>query len=106
VALLFYAGLMRRDERSANRSGNVLGGLLALLLALGAGAVLTLGHAYIVQSADRMHHAPLPISLATIFAAAVCSRPAVIRFLPIFKDPELRKLVLSILSGQRGSLSR
>ena len=103
VALLFYGDQIRGSQNAARRSGTFLAVVLAAALACCAGWAVTAVYYWKFHGWSPRFNT-LPRTLALAVPVLVAAGPAMIRFLPIFKDPPLRKLVLGVLLWAAGVL--
>jgi len=94
VAMLAYCWLMRRGQTPARIGGKLFATLLAATLAVGALWLLDLGHGALPA---LRHTIEAHWKLSGIVAAVVAAGPAIIRFLPVLKNPAVRKIVLKVL---------
>lgn len=100
-ALVAWGISMRKEQQNTRTAGAVLAGLTALtawvavILALSKGYAVT-GDAYTWLKA----HWTLSAAIGGLITAA----PAIIRFLPVLKDPKIRQLVLQALLWTAGLL--
>lgn len=92
VATVAYGWGMRRSVRTSQVTGSVLGMLLAVTAFLVGGWVLDLGYLYLVRDLpDRWAGVSGSAGLIALASAAL---PGVLRFLPVLKEPRVRKLAL------------
>ena len=91
AALILYGLLIRYGSRTARFGGALLAGLAALTVLLAAVWLLVIGRGV------------LPGWIPTLPAAGglvgglIVAGPAILRFVPVFKKPAVRKLVLGLL---------
>lgn len=93
-AMVLYGWFIRRGRGASLVSGRILGALLAFTGATGLGLALAFG---IGQGASALlGRWPASGGISALLALAVSAVPGVIRFVPVLKNPEHRKLVLKI----------
>jgi hypothetical protein len=91
VMLLLYGWLMRKRKAVAQCGGDLLGGLTALTGLLAAGWLIALGHGF------------LPGWIAahwlkgSLVGAVAVAGPNIMRFVPVFEKPVVRKIALQVL---------
>jgi hypothetical protein len=94
LAAVLYCWFIRQGPRAASVSGWVLATLLALTAFLGALWLLDKGH-------DWIAHARAigwgPGIWSAIVGALIAAGPMIVRFVPVLKQPAIRKLVLKAL---------
>jgi hypothetical protein len=91
VALVLYCILLRWGQRAAFRGGWLLAGLTAATALLGFLWLLDVGFDRLPSLANTHWQ------MSAIVAALVAAGPAVVRFIPVLKNPTVRKLVLKVL---------
>jgi len=102
IALIAWGLSMRRERQSARVTGAILAATSAVTAIIGI--FWTLNQGYSVSSGLyawlRTHW-----TLSTSLGGLITISPAIIRFLPIFQDPKLRKLILQVLLWGAGLLA-
>jgi hypothetical protein len=91
ILLLLYGWLMRKRDAVARCSGDWLGALTAFTALLAAGWLIALGHRF-VPAWIAAHW----IKGGLVGALAVAG-PTIMRFVPIFEKPLVRKIALQVL---------
>jgi hypothetical protein len=91
IALILYCILMKRGPKPARISGGILAGCVAVTLAIAVAWLLELGYKGIPQFIAS--HWKFSGGLASLVVAG----PAIVRFLPVLRNPAVRKIVLRIL---------
>jgi hypothetical protein len=91
LALLAYCYFMRCGKKVAMAAGGVLASAVLLLLAIALFYLLDWGHSSLKSLSAHWHYRALS------FAAIASAGPAVVRFLPVFKKPAVRVVVLRLL---------
>jgi hypothetical protein len=99
VAMIAYGIGMRMDKKTGLSTGAIFGALLAFTGIMAAGWALDSIFVDLPGKLWRRFHQPggVGISIAAISAAIAAAAPAMIRFLPVLKNPKVRKLVLQVL---------
>lgn len=101
-ALVAWGICLSRERRSARIAGAALGGLSALTALTGLVLAIFKGHEWIVTGQPWLYeHWTLSATLGGLVTAV----PAMIRFLPMLKQPKLRQLVLKVLLWTAGLLA-
>jgi hypothetical protein len=93
LALVLYGGLLRRGTASALTGGNVLARLAAVTLAIGAGVLLVAGY----KALPGFVTSKWTISIGGLIGGVSAAGPAILRFVPVLKNPTVRKIVLKVL---------
>ena len=93
-ALLLYGFLMRREPKAALFGGDLLGWATAATALLAIGWLVATGHEKIPEWTTRSSHWLISGGLGSLAALA---GPAALRFLPVLKNPAVRKIVLQAL---------
>jgi TIR domain len=91
IALILYCFLLRRGPKPARMSGGILACCAAVTLAIAVAWLLELGYKGIPQFIASHWR------VSGGFASLVVAGPAIVRFLPVLKNPAVRKIVLRIL---------
>jgi len=94
VAMVAYGIGMRRGKNASLATGTVLGGLLALTALVGTAWALEENFPQLLTALQKNWGTSGSIGAA--LAAISAAVPGIIRFLPVLKDPKLRKLVLKV----------
>jgi hypothetical protein len=94
--LVLYCWLLRRGPIAALRSGYLLAGMVALTALLGACWLLDTGYDKLLALIGRAGGWPIGIGTG-LLAALATAAPAVFRFIPVLKNPTVRKLALKAL---------
>lgn len=103
VAMVVYGWTIRQSKtKAAKVTGGILGGLLATTATIGVCCALE----HIVPSilATIYEHRGKAGSLSAALAILATSVPGVIRFIPVLKEPNIRKIVLKIALMATGFL--
>ena len=96
-AMVAYGLGMRRGKRSSSVTGTILGVLLALTAIIGAGEVLERIFPNLIRTVrEGWGHWGWSGSIGAALAAVAAAVPGIIRFVPVLKDPKIRKLVLKV----------
>jgi hypothetical protein len=93
LALVAYGDLIRRGPRLSRIGGIILGVAAALTLSVAALWLLTLGYGY-YQSLAPMSGAGW--SATGIIAGVTAVFPTIVRFMPIFQKPAVRRIALEV----------
>jgi hypothetical protein len=94
LAAVLYCWFIRQGPRAASVSGWVLAALLASTAFLGALWLLDEGHDWIAQARASRWGLGMWSGIA---GALIAAGPMIIRFVPVLKQPAIRKLVLKAL---------
>ena len=99
LAMVIYGIGMRMNKDESRITGAMFG--LTLAVSAGAALLAVLDLIFREMPGNIMSawtkSGGVGISIATVAAAIVAAAPAVIRFLPVLKNPKVRKVVLQIL---------
>lgn len=95
IGVIIYCIMLRSGPKRTKCGESVLGWLTALTTLIGIGWLLDIGYGWFSPWYDGIHGFK-DIWLAVAGLAAVVG-PAVIRFLPVLKNPRFRKIALKIL---------
>jgi hypothetical protein len=99
IAMIAYGIGMRMDRKTSLATGGIFAALLAFTAALAAGGVLE--SLFRELPGRLLTGAGMPggigLSIAAVSAAIAAAAPAIIRFLPVLKNPKVRKVVLQVL---------
>ena len=106
LAMVIYGIGMRMNKDESRITGAMFG--LTLAVSAGAALLAVLDLIFREMPGNIMSawtkSGGVGISIATVAAAIVAAAPAVIRFLPVLKNPKVRKVVLQILLRLAGLL--
>ena len=106
LAMIGYGIGMRLDKETSQATGRIFGTLLAFAAVMAVVSVLDplfreLPGKIISGWSKR---GTIGLSMAAVSAAIVAAAPAMIRFLPVLKDPKVRRCVLKVLLRAAGLL--
>jgi hypothetical protein len=95
IAMAAYGwGMRQPNPKTSQVTGRILGVLLAITVIIGTG--LALEHTFPrVLTAIREHWGKAG-SLTAALAAVAAAVPGIVRFIPVLKEPRIRKIVLKI----------
>ena len=95
VAIIIYGWGIRQDKKTAQVTGRILGVLLALTGIIGSAWVLESTFPKLLKTAGD--HWQVSGSIGAVLAAVAAAAPGIIRFLPVLKEPKVRKAVLKVV---------
>jgi hypothetical protein len=95
LAMVVYGWGMRRGKKTGLVTGRILGFLLAITGAIGAGWVLDSIFPDLLTTVG--HHWKRSGGLGAMLAAVAAVVPTIIRYLPVLKNPKIRQLVLKVV---------
>jgi hypothetical protein len=94
LALLIYGGALRNGRQATKKTGGILGTCLAITILIAVIWGLKVGYDCF---RDGIHSGwSFSKGTAAVMAAIAAIAPAMIRFLPILKNPRIRKLVVAV----------
>lgn len=98
AAMIYFAGAMRTGRKEARKAGALVGGFLAFTLLIGFGKILDLGyHALFPEKGESAISNLGSIGgVAGIVGLISSAVPIAVRFIPILKEPKVRKIALRI----------
>jgi len=95
IPLLIYGKALRAGRRATRITGRLLGACLAITILVALGLGLKAG--YQVFFSGMSNWPDRGKTMAALIAATAAAAPALIRFLPILKNPRVRKIVVAVL---------
>ncbi len=94
ICLITYGAFLRTRMRLAHKVGAILASILALLVLGGFSWGVTIGYEKLFSAPPAWKSSGTVVALLT---ALVTAAPAIIRFVPVLKNPRARRIVLTIL---------
>ena len=93
AAMVAYGWGMRQDRKTSLVTGSILGLLLALTGIIGVSWLLEATFPNLITAGWKWGKAG---SISAVIAAVAAAVPTIVRFLPVLKNPKVRKIVLQV----------